>query len=370
MKRENRYIFSSDITRRHERRHRRKKILLLFLILFVLSFFVANFLISRQVKVEEERITILDLHKDLEEYSILHISDLHGARYGSRQKAIASALSGYNYSCVVMTGDMLGDDQDVEPLLELVELIPEGKLILYIPGDSDPDPIEYKAHGSLEPYADWAVKLREAGVTILDRPVKDSRGKGDIWFIPEELYSVDLDEMEKAYTNQLEALKAIPNPTPDEQACIRVLEKYQLGSDEPDGEGRIDAIRRLRKEIEEDGGKATQVVLTHIPLTEEYINRMVSGTQKGEYFSLRYAGLILAGHYNGGQWRIPFVGALYEPDLGWFPKDEQIQGLSYVCEIPQYISPGMGSDPRYTWEPGRLFNSPVITKITLTRKAR
>ena len=357
-----RYIFSSDILRRHDRRRKRIKVILLAFALLIISLVVANFLISRNVKVEEVRITILNLPKDLEEYSILHISDLHGARYGKKQKAIETALRDYNYSCVVMTGDMLGNDQDVEPLLELVALIPEGKPIIYIPGDMDPDPVEYKAHSSLSPYAGWAEQLQNAGVTILDRPVKDTRGKGTIWFIPEELYAVDLDEMEKAYNRQREALKSILNPTPDDNAYLNTLDKYQLGE-----EGRIAEIRRILAEIKPED---IQIVLTHIPLTEEYIDRMVSGTKKEDIFSLRYAGLILAGHYNGGQWRIPFVGALYEPDLGWFPPDDQIQGLSYPYGIPQYISPGMGSDPRYTWEPGRLFNSPVITKITLTRKAR
>ena len=79
--------------------------------------------------------------------------------------------------------------------------------------------------------------------------------------------------------------------------------------------------------------------------------------------------LILCGHAHGGQWRIPFVGAIYVPELGWLPKDDLIQGLSYLSGIPQYISPGMGSDPHYEHQPGRIFNNPVITKITLTRKA-
>ena len=98
-------------------------------------------------------------------------------------------------------------------------------------------------------------------------------------------------------------------------------------------------------------------------------NEMIAGAEKDNVYSLRYASLILAGHYNGGQWRIPFVGAIYVPELGWFPKDQEIQGLSYVNGIPQYISPGMGSDPHYEHQPGRVFNNPVITKITLTRKA-
>jgi len=84
---------------------------------------------------------------------------------------------------------------------------------------------------------------------------------------------------------------------------------------------------------------------------------------------MRYASLILAGHYNGGQWRLPFAGAIYVPELGWFPKDSLVQGLSYVEGIPQHISPGLGSDPHYEYMPGRVFNPPVMTRIVLTRKA-
>ena len=84
---------------------------------------------------------------------------------------------------------------------------------------------------------------------------------------------------------------------------------------------------------------------------------------------MRYAGLILAGHYNGGQWRLPGIGAVYVPELGWFPADDEIRGLSFPAGIPQYISPGLGSDPHYPYQPGRLFNSPTLTLITLTRRA-
>ena len=113
-----------------------------------------------------------------------------------------------------------------------------------------------------------------------------------------------------------------------------------------------------------------QIVLTHTPLTGEYVRDMITWGGKEDIFALRYAALILAGHYNGGQWRLPFIGAVYVPELGWFPEDSEVQGLSYLNGIPQYISPGQGSDPHYTWQPGRLFNSPVITRITLTRYAQ
>ena len=357
MRREmNRYIFSSDISRRHQRSRKRRRAVLLTLFILAIAFFLGNFLVSRRVVLEERKITILDLPNDLEQYSILHISDLYGARYGEKQKVFENTLGNIRYSCVVMTGDMLGENQDVEPLLELVALIPEDTPKYYIPGDTDGGYLDDRAHSSLSAYSDWAIRLMEAGITILDRPVSETRGKGTIWFIPEELYNMDLDMAEWNYTQQMKGLNSRSTSlTADDAARIRVLE-FQLE--------RIAEIKESMKQIQTGD---IQVVLSHKPLEKDYVDKTFSWTDKEDIFSIRYARLILAGHYNGGQWRIPFIGAIYVPEKGWFPKDEEIQGLSYIRETPQYISPGLGSAPQYKWQPGRLFNSPVMTRIILTR---
>ena len=356
---QNRYIFSSDIMRRQKRARHRMLSLLIVLLFLVTAFFMGNLLVSRRVKLEELRVTVLDLPKDLEEYSILHISDLHGARFGEKQKSVAAVLKDKRYSCVVITGDVLGADRDVTPLLELIDLMPKETPKYYIPGDTDGDPIEYTAHSSLSVYTEWADQLIQAGVTILDRPVSETREKGTVWFVPEELYSIDLDGLETTYKTQLEILNnRASSLTANDAAKIRATE-YQLD--------RIAAIRELKTQVKEED---VQIVLTHTPLSDEYVSGITSWSAKGEAFSIRYASIVLAGHYNGGQWRLPFGGAIYVPELGWFPEDSEIQGLGYVNGIPQYISPGMGSDPHYTYQPGRLFNSPVITRITLTRYAQ
>ena len=195
-------------------------------------------------------------------------------------------------------------------------------------------------------------------MTILDRPVLVTREKGRIWFVPEELYALDLGGLQKTLESQAEELNSrATSLTADDAARIRALE-YELE--------RIESLNEIKKEFDT---KDIQVVLTHTPLSEDYVSDMIAWSAKEEAFSMRYASLILAGHYNGGQWRIPFVGAIYVPELGWLPQDNLIQGLSYLNSIPQYISPGMGSDPHYEHQPGRVFNNPVITKITLTRKA-
>ena len=94
---------------------------------------------------------------------------------------------------------------------------------------------------------------------------------------------------------------------------------------------------------------------------------MIKWGSKEQAFAMRYAGLILAGHYNGGQWRIPFFRAVYVPELGWFPEDSLVRGISYPGGIPQYISPGLGASGAYPVR-FRMFNTPAVTVLTLTTK--
>ena len=355
---QNQYIFAPDGKRRREGRHGFRNAVLIFLPLVIGLLAVANFIVSNRVRLENVKLTVLNLPEDLEQYSILHLSDLHGAEFGDRQKAVETALGKTRYSCVVMTGDMLGPDQDPRAVLDLLALMPAETPKYYIPGDTDGDCLDSWAHGSLSVYTDWAEALRRAGVILLDQPVSETRGKGTIWFVPEEVYTLDLDRMTEVYEMQLaEMNRRATALTADDAARRRVLE-YELE--------RMDRIREARERFDP---KDIQIVLTHTPLTEEYVQEMITRGGKEDCFSMRYAGLILAGHYNGGQWRIPLKGAAYVPELGWFPEDSLVRGLGYPGGIPQYISPGMGSDPHYENMPGRIFNPPAITLITLTRKA-
>ena len=359
MRREqNKYIFASESNRK-PRRHRALKAALILIPLIIVGLWVANLTVSRRVMVEDLWLTVLNLPQDLEEYSILHISDLRGARYGKEQKAVQTALGNLRYSCVVMTGDMIGEDGDVTPLLELIALMPKETPKYLIPGESDPPVIANGAHGSLSVWSDWAEQVQAAGVTILDLPVLETRNKGRIWFVPENLYALDVNRMEAIYTQELKDLNnRAASLSADDAARIRSLE-YELD--------RIGKLKEIRKEFTSTD---IQVALTHVPLTADYVKDMISWSGKEDYFSLRYTSLILAGYYNGGQWRLPWAGPIYVPEKGWFPGDRGIMGLEYPEGIPQHISPGMGSSPYYPGQAGRLFNSPVITRILLTRKAR
>ena len=75
------------------------------------------------------------------------------------------------------------------------------------------------------------------------------------------------------------------------------------------------------------------------------------------------ADLVLSGHVHGGQFRLPFVGGLYAPNQGLFPKYDA--GLFTEGKTNMIISRGLGNSAF----PFRLFNRPEIVAVTLRSDA-
>jgi predicted MPP superfamily phosphohydrolase len=71
--------------------------------------------------------------------------------------------------------------------------------------------------------------------------------------------------------------------------------------------------------------------------------------------------LSFAGHAHGGQFRIPFVGGVYSPEQGFWPKlsegKHERNGSTHI------ISRGLGNSVI----PQRLFNRPEIVSVDLVR---
>ena len=81
-----------------------------------------------------------------------------------------------------------------------------------------------------------------------------------------------------------------------------------------------------------------------------------------ELYSEAGADLVFSGHAHGGQWRLPWVGGLFSPAEGLFPK--YTEGMHSLNNTTMVISRGLGSSKF----PLRLFNYPEIVVVTLHSK--
>ena len=124
-------------------------------------------------------------------------------------------------------------------------------------------------------------------------------------------------------------------------------------------------MQRIREKIAAMKEKDLQVAVSHMPLTKESLAESRAWAAS-KVFSMNRVSLILSGGYCAGQWRIPGIGAVYVPELGFFPADEKITGMSYLAGVWQHISPGLGASPDYPFMPMRLFNTPGATMLVLS----
>lgn len=331
----------------------------LLLVLVVAVITALNLVNSGRVVLEKQSITVPSISSDLDKFKILHISDLHGKEFGADHSTIENILKGSSYRAVCITGDVCDKDGNYDAFLKLIALFPEEVPVFFIAGDEDPEPIITTPHGSDAVKADYVLAAEAMGAIYLDAPYKLTVGKSNIWFCPESVYGLDLDSTRAAYQSRREMLTQNQDEyKPENAAQIRAID-YRMGV--------LDQIEAAFNEMQPTDA---QIALTHHPLSEETLNLLQqwAGSEQNDF--LRSVSLILAGHYNGGQIRIPFVGALKAPASAggqWFPKDHTMVGMSVVHGVTQYISPGLGVSDDYAI-PLRIFNTPAITLITLTSR--
>ncbi len=345
-----------------KRKHPFGWLILAALVVLIALAAVINTANNRHVTVVRQSVTDVDLPKALEKFSILHVSDLHGARFGAGQSGFADVIKGLKYQAVCITGDVVGANGDYQPFLELLAALPGDIPVYFIAGDEDPAPIYTRAHGADSVLAEFITVAEDMGAIYLDTPQKLTVGKEEIWFCPESLYSLDVPSSIATLTARREEILAGADAySPDNGAVLRALD-YQLET--------LNASVEARAQM----AGHTQVLLSHHPLTANMLRTLQEWSDADNAGLFREVTLILAGHYNGGQWRLPILGALRAPassglgNDGWLPDDAQVTGLTLSLGVAQYVSPGLGVASIYKGMPFRLMNAPAVTLITLTQK--
>lgn len=280
-----------------------------------------------------QRVLVSDLPKELEGFTILHISDLNGKRFGPKQKQLESILRNKKYNAVCLTGNMVGASGDAYPLYELLNALDTTKPVFFIAGDSDS--VVSRATG-VSAADDWIMGLEARGARYLEMPTYMTVGKAKVWFSDAAQLSLDLNIAKAAYE---------ASSTSESARQLSIIENTIA----------------LRKEMREED---LHVVLSPIPMKEETMQNMQNVNDKDMNAFVRSVDLIIAGGTAGGQWKLPFVGPVWMD--GWFPSAQTVQGYHYVSSFLQYTSGGLHVRSKSPLPAFRLFNTPEMTLITFT----
>ena len=338
--------------------------------LFILAFFFLMvgmvILNNGNVQAVNEAITVVGLPDELNNYNILVISDLNGKRFGDQQSALIREVESLDYDMILCMGDMVGKEGDPQPFYEFLEGISYPSRVYFICGDSDPGPFVETSRdieGTLEQIVleDWILGAIERGATYVDVPMKVEVGKSYLWLTPTNYLNLDAvayrndwqEQMEQEEDGVISGLSSDYNTLPFTSYRYAQAEKFYAA-------------------IKEITSTDLLIGLSHIVPDDDFIRSASMHDQQSDNY-LFEPELIISGHYCGGVWQLPFVGAFYVPNrmlprYGWFPAKEDVSGLSSVGESQVYISGGLSTTSSIPVMPFRLFNDPEINLLTLTAK--
>jgi predicted MPP superfamily phosphohydrolase len=292
----------------------------------------ARFTVTRQ------EVVVPGLPEAFNGFTILQVSDLHSTEFGGNESNLIAAINGLSYDLIAFTGDMQDRKGNLQPFLDLVRGIRhDGRPMLFVSGNSGPEDVDLKA-GYVY---DEGLRLQNEGLTLMDRPFSIERGGARLWF--SEVYDgLTPAEMIRQARERIDSRLY---PQMDSYYADQIL--YLTGL-----QGTFDGIKP----------DDTLIGITHYPLTKAQLDDPGRASLPFD--------LVIAGHYHGGQIRLPGIGALYVPAPaerrhGLFPNPRIVSGLYQGEAIQQYVSRGLGAGGPVPWLRFRLFNTPEINLIRL-----
>lgn len=335
-----------------------------FLVVIVLLLAIVVLLQGNSISVDEQQVTMVGLPEDLEGYRILLLSDLNGRRFGDEQATILREIGTLDYDAVFFAGDMVGSGGDPQPFYELLEGLPSSKPVYFIAGDSDPQPVldvTRDITGTVEQMvlADWILGAIERGATYVDAPVELNVGDSSIWISPADMLNLDAGELANTCEEQM---------LQEQEGTVLGLQ----GDHDtlPSTTYRYERAQRLLNAVNSMTAADVHISLAHEPPSDDFLYASSTHNSSEEKY-LTQPSLVLAGHYCGGVWRLPLVGALYIPSStaerhGWFPAQEDVQGLSTAGGTQLYITAGLSTTDSAPLMFFRFLNRPQISIIELT----
>lgn len=318
------------------------------------------------VEAKEQPVIVVGLPEDLEDYQILVLSDLNGRRFGDHQSALIREIENTGYDMILCVGDMVGEDGDPEPFYELLDGLSHASRVYFVCGDSDPGPFVETARdieGTIQQIVleDWILGAVDRGAHYIDAPTAVEIGEAKLWLTPTIFLNLDA----VAYRNEwLDQMKQ------EEDGVVTGLQSNY--DTLPFTSYRYNQAQRLYDAVRQIQSTDLLIGLSHVVPDDEFIVSAASHDQQSDSY-LFEPELIVSGHYCGGMWKVPFLGAFYVPNKllprsGWFPKKEDVSGLSSIGESQVFITNGLSDTSAIPVLPFRVFNDPEISVLKLTAK--
>ncbi len=240
-----------------------------------------------------------NLPKSFNGFRIVQISDLHNKDFGGR---LSAKIKEVNPDIIVITGDLIDFyHTDAEKSIKFIKEIQFAEMIFYVSGNH-----EYR----IDFYPQFKQELESLGVITLD-------GKGfSLKLNNDEIFIAGIDDLSFFGSSVL-------------------------------NENLITFENKLQQLAAEKGDK-TGILLSHRP-------------EHFEIYAKSGFDVVFTGHAHGGQIRLPFLGGLFVPTQGFFPKYQS--GLYQEGKTSMLVSRGLGN----SIFPFRIGNPPEIIVCTLEK---
>jgi predicted MPP superfamily phosphohydrolase len=280
-----------------------KKILFALLISLIVSIFIYFVYIeNNHLTVTHIELATPSLPGEFNGFKILQISDLHNEEFGKANSKLIAKVNEASPDLIVITGDFIDINNYNEPvLISLIDNLIKISPIYFVTGNHEISSIKF-SHSIEE-------KLYYRGVKIL-RNSTDTIEKGG-----QSITLIGLDDPELA--------RKINN-----NMNTKVMSK---------------ALNNL---LNNTNNKTFKILLSHRP-------------EQLPLYSKYNIDIIFSGHAHGGQVRLPFIGGLYVPNQGLFPK--YTSGKYTLGNSTMIVSRGLGNSALVP----RIFNLPEIVVTTL-----
>lgn len=336
----------------------------LFVLIAIVLMVSGIILNNSNLAIVEQSITIVGLPDELEGYRIVVLSDMNGRSFGDSQSLLLRTLNNLKYDAIFCLGDMVGRSGNAGPFWAFLEGLKDPGKVYFICGDSDPGPYLSGARATqgllseliLE---DWILGAIERGANYVDAPVCISVKDVNLWVSPATMLNYEASSTLEIWQEQTEQeVDGVRSGITDDYTKLPIT-TYRTRL----AQQLYDAQRSMST-------ADLHISLAHEPPSDAFIYTSEDHNSESGRF-LASPELIIAGHFCGGVWRLPGIGAFYVPDRtmargGWFPEQEDVAGLSTVGETQVYITKGMSTNGSVPLMPFRLFNSPEISVLTLT----